>query len=519
MALTPQINIPGWQQLPQALPKVQSSVWPSLIIMLLISAWATLPAMAAEAEDNNAKGINIVLLMDSSGSMKLTDPDKLRKPAAKLLISLLGENDRASIVSFSDQGYPVTYLLNTADAGSQTQLFAAIEKISSRGIHTNLYSAIATAQNILAQEKDPQRRKLIVLMSDGKMDIGDEAKSRQQTEKLLSELLPQIKADNIELHAIAFTNQSDQALLANIAQETDGNFYIAASDTELHNTFSKVFEQTTQPSMLPMEGGHFQIDEAISDITIIGSKNDAEVALSLTSPDGTTYFPHNKPDNYRWLITPLFDMITINNPQSGAWELMASSNRNKAYIITDLELALSVRPNEPRVNERMQIQAWLEKDGEVVINDAILANLQLTGQVAFPDGRHAELPVGVAQASLDNGDNSGIFTYSLTPPTAGSYELSMTANSGTFQRSRNTLFNVITAPAETMTQEPPLETIVKPASEPTVEPTMEEVSADKEPGSSDDVLMLVIYAFIGTNIVLALVIGAAILWRKKRNHN
>ncbi len=61
------------------------------------------PAAASAAEHKTeSEGADIVLLIDSSGSMKKTDPHDYRKTAAKLFISLLGRDDRAGIVSFGE---------------------------------------------------------------------------------------------------------------------------------------------------------------------------------------------------------------------------------------------------------------------------------------------------------------------------------------------------------------------------------------------------------------------------------
>ena len=82
---------------------------------LLISAWLLLSMLytCAHAEDNPSADklpLDTVVIMDSSGSMKQNDPKQLRKPAAKLFISLLDSEDRLSVVSFSSKAWPITYL-------------------------------------------------------------------------------------------------------------------------------------------------------------------------------------------------------------------------------------------------------------------------------------------------------------------------------------------------------------------------------------------------------------------------
>ena len=460
-----------------------------------------------------AKGSNMVLLMDSSGSMKTTDPEDLRKPAAKLLVSLLGEDDQASIISFSDQGYPVTHLLSVHTAGGQDALFAAIDKVSSRGVYTNLYGAVAKARDILAEDSDPERRKLIVLMSDGHMDLGDEEKSRAHTQKLLTELTPLLLQDNIELQTIAFTEQSDKTLLAQIARETGGRFYVADSDQELHNSFSQIFENTAQPNMLPVEGGRFQIDDSIRQITIIGSKNSPEVALALNAPSGKRYTAGNAPEGFKWLNTPLFDMITINEPESGGWELMASGDDNKAYIITNLELKLSIHPQQPVSNQQIELQAWLEQDGEVLTRSSVLDILQLSGRVSFPDGRSATLPIQTEVTTDGNFTATGMFSALLVPPSAGQYEISLSADAGTFERKRSISF-LVEAGSTVKSESAPADPMVPSSEEPASDPA--ETTETPPEDAIDGDLLIAIYGFIGINIFLALVVGATILLRKRK---
>ena len=61
-------------------------------VILAVFALGFLPLSHASknsaADKQSSLPLDVVLVMDSSGSMKHTDPRELRKPAAKLLISL-----------------------------------------------------------------------------------------------------------------------------------------------------------------------------------------------------------------------------------------------------------------------------------------------------------------------------------------------------------------------------------------------------------------------------------------------
>jgi len=138
-------------------------------LLLLI---ATLLPVVATADG----GVDAVLLMDSSGSMAKNDPDKLRVPAAKMFMSLLVEKDRIGLISFSDNGYPVLHLTNPGPEHN-ARILAAADKVSSRGVYTNLHAALEKGLAMLEKEGQPGQEKMLVLMSDGKMDVGDTDKT------------------------------------------------------------------------------------------------------------------------------------------------------------------------------------------------------------------------------------------------------------------------------------------------------------------------------------------------------
>jgi Ca-activated chloride channel family protein len=101
----------------------------------------------------NAPNMDVVLVIDSSGSMQKTDPMSLRVPAAKSFISLLEEGDRAGIVSFSDMGYVLSDLTTIDSQENKDALFSAADRISADGLYTNLYEAFNSGYVALSQQK------------------------------------------------------------------------------------------------------------------------------------------------------------------------------------------------------------------------------------------------------------------------------------------------------------------------------------------------------------------------------
>ncbi|MDH5326326.1 MAG: VWA domain-containing protein [Gammaproteobacteria bacterium] len=402
----------------------------SLLLLALI-------CMPVHAEKNPI--LDVVLVMDSSGSMKKTDPRELRKSAAKLFISLLSEDDRVSVVSFSDQGYPVAYLTPPKADRKRQSLFAAVDKISNRGVYTNLSGAIDGALRVLNRNPMPNRKKIIVLMSDGKMDLGSAQASAKQTQRLQQEIIPMLKQQGVELHTIAFTPESDQATLEQIALSTGGKFNIAANDKQLHDVYAVIFEQNKQPNMLPFSGENFTIDKAITEVTVVGSKDSEKTVLSLASPDGKRFNAKNPPKNVKWFVAETFDLITIRKPQAGTWKLGSSTGKNKAYVITDLKMQLNAEPSAVAIGEGLLIKAWLEDNDKIITKKNILDNVSIQLKVLTPEGRTHELEMEPNPAVTQT---DGVYINHIALPSAGIYKLDAVANAKTFSRERTSQVSV-----------------------------------------------------------------------------
>lgn len=412
-------------------------------VMLAIAVFGYLPATAAPAAGQSNLPLDVVLVMDSSGSMKRTDPQELRKPAAKLLISLLGKNDRASVVSFSDQGYPVAYFTPVKGKQNEAKLFAAVDRISNKGVYTNLLGAVSGAMRVIDRNPLPNRKTIVVLMTDGKMDLGDSAKNISKSETLMKDLIPRLKKENIELHTIAFTDESDQAYLKQLAASTGGKFNLAQTDKQLHDVYTSIFEQNKQPNMLPFDGEKFTIDNAIKEVTIVGSKESENVNLTLLTPDGKVISAANKPENIKWFTAQAFDLITVQNPQPGQWQLKSSNGKNKAYIITDLKFQLQIEPQEVAIGEGLMINAWLEDKGKTIDKPSILSTLNMALTVHTPEGATHQLDMQAQVKEDGSGELSGVYMNYIAMPAAGRYQVEVSAKGGTFSRVRNSLVNVV----------------------------------------------------------------------------
>ncbi len=315
----------------------------------------------SHALDNT--GIDVAIIMDSSGSMKKTDPQTLRVPAAKLFITLLDQNDRVGIVSFSDRGYPIINLTQIDNEANKNDVLRVAEHISSEGLFTNLYDALNEGYQILSEGGNSERKQVLILMSDGKMDVGNPEKDKKLIDTLRKELIKSLKDNGVKVYTIAFTDHSDKKLLKEIAEDTGGFFNLALTDNDLHHIFTSIFESLKSPDMLPIEGESFHVDKSIEDVTVVATKGSPDTKIFLQSPTGMKISFNEKRDDIKWFVSHNFDMITVKNPAKGQWTILYSTKKdNKAYVVTNLQLLINLDKSSISAGESAYVKAWLEKD-------------------------------------------------------------------------------------------------------------------------------------------------------------
>jgi len=438
-------------------------------------------AAAAPAASATTGGVDAVLVMDSSGSMAKNDPGKLRVPAARMFMSLLGDEDRIGLISFSDNGYPVLHLtMPTKD--TKARILASADKVSSKGVYTNLYAALSKGMDMLGKEGKQGQEKMLVLMSDGRMDVGNSDEDRALTQKLQGELLQVAREKGIKVYTIAFTEASDIELLKQVAKESGALFKLARSDQDLHDVFSVIFESAKDPDMLPIEGDGFMVDESIEEVTIVASKEREDVQIYLQSPDGRKLGAENADDNLKWFLSHHFDMITLSNPEPGAWKLLFTGGSNRAYIVTNM--ALNHNPQQPSlmVGEDMVLESWLEQDGKLLDKEAVLTNTRFLMEIEDPRGETARFDLFDKGEYGDKKPADGVYSNTLSYENAGTYQIRIIVEGETFQRQKTVHFDIAPLPAGSPKSEQEEQALTEPQAEPKAKPGPEaETAPEPEP--------------------------------------
>ena len=172
---------------------------------------------------------DILILMDSSGSMAWNDPQRLRISGAKEYVDRLIYPDRVAVVDFDDDA-----LLTTANVGGSPHhlntpghdgipnydpVKSDLDTIDSAG-GTNFGDAIRIANDELAAYGDRRHAWVEILLTDG------ENNARWMDDLARTESL-RAKALGITIFTIGLGSAPNGALLAQIAANTGGTYYPA----------------------------------------------------------------------------------------------------------------------------------------------------------------------------------------------------------------------------------------------------------------------------------------------------
>ncbi len=422
-------------------------------------------------------GVDIVFVLDSSGSMKQSDRERLRIQAAKMFIQLLDKNDRAALVSFSGKAYAITGLLPLKQASNEQKLLKAVDKISDKGAFTNIYQALEKARELLVRHKSPGRKQHIILMSDGKMDVGRQERNLTLTERTLEAIAPRLARDRIKVHTISFARSSNIPLMKLIAEDTRGVFTLLQGPEDIHQVFEHIFQRAKRPDMLPVNEDSFVVDEAVKEITVLATKYRPDSRIILETPDGDTLSARRHGPSVRWYQARQFDLITLRNPASGYWLIKYSESGNKAYIVTDLKLQVETVPEVP-VNSPFLVQAWLEKDGKRIKRGPLIQSTGFLLKLKPPRGRSKEYSLEDTGLYGDERALDGYHSLELKLDKPGEYRLDITAVGETFDRQK-TVYVTVKQPEPEINpfalmdapQPPPLENPGQAPQAPPVVPT------------------------------------------------
>ena len=193
-----------------------------------------------EGEFSAGENVEIVLVMDRSGSMDETVNDIKKIEAAKNALNIVADafvassdvNNRLALVTYNEN---VT--LDQTLTSNYVKVKNAIDSFSAQG-QTNISGALMNAGNQLKSNSDSDAKKFIVIASDGKQNVGMPISFGIES-----------VANDTTVFAVGIGKDADADLLKKVAEESgnkQGSYY-SSNVGDLATIFTEIIEDILIP--------------------------------------------------------------------------------------------------------------------------------------------------------------------------------------------------------------------------------------------------------------------------------
>lgn len=393
---------------------------------------------------------DVRVLIDVSGSMKQNDPNNLRKPALRMLNSLIPSGANAGVWTF---GRYVTMEVKwgKVDNAWRQRADKGVEAINSLSQFTHIESAIERATQGWDQP-DPKTSRSLILLTDGEVDISKNPEDSQSSrQRILEEQIPRLKKNDIKVYSIALSRHSDEELLKKLALESNGAFELALDAGELQKIFFRMFAKATQPDTLPLQGNSFEVDDQVKEMTLMIFRKDPDKAARLLDPKAQTHTGQQHANNQKWRSESSYDLVTVTKPMPGKWQIEADMDpENRVMILTDLTLHTATIPGYLKPGESLKIEMELQSKGQRIRKNSFLKFVEF--KLEHEQGLVEPETLSLTTDDLDYA-RKGIYSATLENlQNEGEHTLILHADGTTFKREKRVQFKV-EAPLQWLSEE------------------------------------------------------------------
>jgi pSer/pThr/pTyr-binding forkhead associated (FHA) protein/Mg-chelatase subunit ChlD len=214
--------------------KFVESFLASILTLLILFC----PALADDEE--RALKLDLIIVLDNSGSMKQNDPKLLMKDVVKKFVAQQHPNSRIGLLKFDEKPDLIFPLTSLDETGIGEEVTTALQKIDYKGRYTNSATAIERALYELNTKGRNDAEKAIVFLTDGIIDVGNKAKDKELQKWLQEDLAMDARNRKIRVFSVAFTEDADFLLIQSLAQKTDASYYRALKAEEIEDIFNRI---------------------------------------------------------------------------------------------------------------------------------------------------------------------------------------------------------------------------------------------------------------------------------------
>lgn len=307
-----------------------------MLLLLVVTCVTGIPVKAEEATPSTEDNLNldVIYVIDGSGSMERADPEYMAPTAGKLFTELCAfsaEGTRAGYVYYSHVILDSVGLTDLS-TGKDT-LKKGMEAIKyDINNDTDIALGLTEAVKLLKEGKafNSGRNPMVVLLSDGRTDLPKGPRTVEESQKELSKTLKEAVSLNLPVYTIGlnYDGSLDSATMNDIAEKTGGKFYETKSSDQLNGIIEDIYNDHTKggsaelPSQYDSKTGryttNFTVDNAsvyAANIVILTEKGVSDP--KIIDPSGKEV-PQDEEHNITVSSDKRYMTIKVKNPQKAS---------------------------------------------------------------------------------------------------------------------------------------------------------------------------------------------------------
>lgn len=346
------------------------------------------PSMLMAATSDSQ--LDAVLVIDASGSMKETDPNKLGLEGVKLFVDMLGFTDnQVGVVTYGSdvsQTYPMSLVKNQSD---KENIKNFVDGITRDLEYTDITSGLKEAVKMLNQRNASGNSPLIVVFTDGNNAIGGVAnRTPADIDKDLAAIISQAQSEGYPIYTIGLNDNGklNEAYLEKISVDTKAKAFATKDPAELPDILTEIFAAHSNlkvQSLGPITGtGNFE--EVVVNIpngnvleANLSATSKSPVEFKLVDPNGNEQAIPSQ--NITLHTSNSYSLLKLARPMQGDWKLYVkgiAGDQINIDLVYNYDIEVTMKPlsqSNYGVGDKLIVEAYLSLQGNVV-NDPNLYN-------------------------------------------------------------------------------------------------------------------------------------------------
>ncbi|MCL2576611.1 MAG: VWA domain-containing protein [Defluviitaleaceae bacterium] len=391
--------------------RAKSVMW--LVYLAVSILFAFLFVHTPAVAEAPADGIDVILVIDTSGSMRTSDPERITLEAAQLFMDMMEtRNSRIGIVGFSGGLHSVMPLTQINDPSIRNNIRRTISGFVYHG-WTDIGLAMRTAAEMLINDPSPSNSPMILLFTDGQIELPTNWANNRTVEASYEDAWWAV--DNVGDFAAIYTiglnfdGTLNEPFLHEIAQRTSAKSYIASEADALPQIFNEIFASHIRSSITEIASivadGETYADVIVpipslfvAEANIIMLSSRQIPGIRLFDPSGIEVPLGEEP--YTLSFANRYSMIKVLSPMVGDWLLHVRGlpeDRITINLIYNYNVNVSLSVTQPSAEDGA---LYFDPSLPIAVQAGFVSSLPSSHFQPLFDGATVELAVYDMQHNL-----------------------------------------------------------------------------------------------------------------------